>query len=45
MPPPSEDKNNELSVALLAKERDMYKALYEQLLKATLVVKAKREGA
>lgn len=43
--PPSADKGNELSVALLAKERDMYKALYEQLLKATLVVKAKREGA
>lgn len=43
--PPSAGKDNELSVALLAKERDMYKALYEQLLKATLVVKAKREGA
>lgn len=43
--PPSAGKDNELSVSLLAKERDMYKALYEQLLKATLVVKAKREGA
>lgn len=43
--PPSADNGNELSVALLAKERDMYKALYEQLLKATLFVKAKREGA
>lgn len=43
--PPSAGKDNELSVALLAKERDMYKALYKQLLKATLVAKAKREGA
>lgn len=42
---PPADKGNELSVALLAKERDMYKALYEQLLKATLVAKAKREEA
>lgn len=45
MPPPSAGKDNELSVAILAKERDMYKALYKQLLKATLVAKAKREGA
>lgn len=43
--PPSAGKDNELSVALLAKERDMYKNLYEQLLKATLATKAKREGA
>lgn len=42
--PPSAGKDDELSVALLAKERDMYKSLYEQLLKATLVVKAKREA-
>ena len=43
---PPADKGNELSVALLAKERDMYKALYGQFLKATLVVKAKQwEGA
>lgn len=43
--PPSADKGDELSVALLEKERDMYKSFYEQLLKATLFVKAKREGA
>ena len=43
--PPSAGKDDELSVSLLEKERDVFKSLYEQLLKATLVVKAKREGA